>query len=42
MKQTVSITIDKKLLKLIDKKRGAVKRSTFIEELIKKSLGVSK
>jgi metal-responsive CopG/Arc/MetJ family transcriptional regulator len=38
MKKQLSITIDSELIEEIDKKRGMIKRSTFIEELIRRAL----
>jgi len=40
-KVVVGMTLDKPLLEEIDKNRGLIKRSTFINDLLRKSLGVS-
>jgi metal-responsive CopG/Arc/MetJ family transcriptional regulator len=42
MKEKVSITIEKKLLKKIDADRGLVNRSCFIEHKLEDSLGVER
>jgi len=39
-KVIITLALNKKLVEEIDKKRGLVKRSTFVENLLKKSLGV--
>ena len=36
----ITLSLDKKLVEEIDKKKGLTKRSTFIEDLLKKGLGV--
>ena len=36
MKEKINITIDSELLKIIEKQRGLVNRSLFIEELLRK------
>jgi metal-responsive CopG/Arc/MetJ family transcriptional regulator len=36
----ITLSLDKKLVEVIDKKKGLTKRSTFIEDLLKKSLGI--
>jgi metal-responsive CopG/Arc/MetJ family transcriptional regulator len=42
MKQKVSLTLDEEIIKEIDKKRGLIPRSTFVEQLLKKVLEVVK
>lgn len=37
MKDGISITLDVDLITLIEKRRGLVDRSSFIEEILKKS-----
>jgi len=39
MKSKISITLDRKLLKHIDEKRGITDRSSFIEMMLKRGLG---
>jgi metal-responsive CopG/Arc/MetJ family transcriptional regulator len=41
-KQKVSVSLDEDLLATIDLKRGNVKRSTFLNDLIKRGLTVHK
>ena len=36
----ITLSLDKKLVEAIDKEKGLTKRSTFIEDLLKKSLGI--
>lgn len=38
MRERISISIDPKTLRLIDQARGLVKRSNFVEEIIKEAL----
>lgn len=38
MKQRISITIDEHVLKELDKRRGLVPRSRFVEEILKRGL----
>ena len=38
MKEKISITLDDKLLKKIDKERGLIPRSVYINYLIKKKI----
>lgn len=37
-RQTVGISFDNDVLNIIDKKRGFVPRSRYVEEILKKSL----
>ena len=37
-RHTVGISFDNKILSIVDKKRGFVPRSRFVEEIVKKSL----
>ena len=41
-KMKVSVSLDEDLLNMIDLKRGNVKRSTFLNDLIKRGLTVHK
>ena len=41
MKQKISVTIDERVLKKLDKQREMVSRSRFVEEILKKHLGVT-
>lgn len=36
MKEKINITIDEELLKVIDKERGLINRSLFIETILRK------
>lgn len=37
-KKIISLTISEELIRELDNKRGLIPRSTFVEELLKKSL----
>ena len=39
MKVTITISIDKEILKKIDEERGLVSRSTYLNEILKQVLG---
>jgi metal-responsive CopG/Arc/MetJ family transcriptional regulator len=41
-RQTVGISFDNEILNIIDKKRGFVPRSRFVEEVMRKHLEVMK
>jgi len=41
-RHTIGISLDNELLRIIDKKRGFVPRSRYVEEIVKKSLEVTK
>ena len=40
-RQTVGISFDRKILNIIDEKRGFVPRSRYVEEIVKKSQEIS-
>ena len=42
MKAKIKISIDEEVLKQVDEKRGIAKRSTFINEVLKKGLKIYK
>ncbi|VVB90729.1 Uncharacterised protein [uncultured archaeon] len=40
MKRRINITIEPKVLETVDRERGLIKRSTFLENLIKLRYGI--
>ncbi|SNQ60370.1 hypothetical protein [Candidatus Methanoperedens nitratireducens] len=40
MKQRINITIEPKVLESVDKERGLIKRSTFLENILKQRYNI--